>query len=46
MKEAGGFVSHEDAEKFITPEQGSLFATNGKLHKEIVNMVLKEYSKK
>ena len=41
VKETGGFASHKDPEKFITPEKGNLFASNGIHHQDFVELVKK-----
>ncbi len=46
VKEAGGFVSHEDGTQFITPKQGHCFASNGQLHTEFVELISTYYFKK
>ena len=46
IKEAGGFVSHKNPEEFITPEIGFCFATNGHIHKELVELTLGSYNEK
>ena len=41
VKEAGGFVSHENPSEFIDIKQGQLFASNGIIHKEFVELIKK-----
>ena len=41
VKEAGGFVSHENPKEFITLKKGQLFASNGIVHKEFVELINK-----